>query len=102
MASDVTVLVVEDDDAIQRQVRQTLRTRYRVLTATCWTQADEIRARTDVDVMVVDVGLTSSDRTGLDAMCADSEGVPVVLVARSDRSTETGTSGEADPPLLAF
>jgi DNA-binding NtrC family response regulator len=102
MASHVTVLVVEDDEAIQRQLQQTLRTRYRVLTASCWTQAHEIRARADVDVVVVDVGLTSRDRTGLDALCADSGGVPVVLVARSNRATETGALGESDPPLLAF
>src|SRR5882672_4658575 len=102
MASHVTVLVVEDDEAIQRQLQQTLRTRYRVLTASCWTQAHEIRARADVDVVVVDVGLTSRDRTDLDALCADSGGVPVVLVARSNRAPETGASGEPDPPLLAF
>ena len=71
MTSDVTVLVVEDDEALQRQLRQTLRSQYTVLTASCWTEAHEIRARADVDVMVVDVSLTSRDSAGLDALCAD-------------------------------
>jgi DNA-binding NtrC family response regulator len=85
MHSNVTVLVVEDDEAMQRQLQQTLRTRYRVLTASCWTQAHEIRARGDIDVVVVDVNLTSRDRSGLDVLCADSAGVPFVLVASPNR-----------------
>ena len=59
MTSDVTVLVVEEDETMQRLLRQTLRPRYTVLTASSWTQAHEIRARAEVDVVVVDVNLTS-------------------------------------------
>jgi two-component system response regulator AtoC len=102
MTPDVTVLVVEDDEALQRQLRQTLRSRYTVLTASCWTEAHEIRARADVDVMVVDVSLTSRDRAGLDALCADKRDLPYVLVATPSRTTETGAGMEASPPLLAF
>src|SRR5262245_48567474 len=54
MAQSVTVLVVEPDQALQRQLQHALRARYTVLTASCWTQAREIRARSDVDVVVAD------------------------------------------------
>ena len=39
MARDVTVLVVEDDEAMQRVLQQTLRPRYTVLTASSLAEA---------------------------------------------------------------
>ena len=89
MPSVATVLVVEDDEAMQRQLQQTLRPQYTVLTASCWTQARKIRARADVDVVVADVNLTSRDGTGMEALCADREDVPFVFV-------------DSRRPLLAF
>ena len=99
MPSVVTVLVVEDDEAMQRQLQQTLHPQYTVLTASCWTQAHEIRARADVDVMVVDVNLTSRDGAGLDALCADRETCPRVR-REPYRTTKAPRAGT--PPLLAF
>ena len=60
-----------------------------VLTASCWTQAHEIRARADVDVVVADVNLTSRDGTGPEALCAERADVPLVFV-------------DSRRPLLAF
>jgi DNA-binding NtrC family response regulator len=102
MASDVTVLVVEDDEVLQHRLQQTLRPRYTVLTATCWTEAREIRARTAVDVVVADVNLTSHNGTGLDLMCADKGDTPVVLVATPTRVRQPGARVDSRPPLVAF
>jgi DNA-binding NtrC family response regulator len=102
MTSGVTVLVVEDDEAIQRQLQQTLRARYTVLTASCWTQAHEIRARADVDVVVADVNLTTSDGTGLEVWRAETGDMPIVLVATRNRSPETTAAAGTRRPLLAF
>ncbi len=85
----VTVLVVEDDETMQHQLQQTLRPQYTVLTASCWTQALEIRARADVDAVVADVNLTSRDGTGSEALCDERGDVPCVFV-------------DARRPLLAF
>ena len=102
MPSVVTVLVVEDDEAMQRQLQQTLQPQYTVLTASCWTQAHEIRARADVDVVVADVNLTSRDGTGLEALCADRGDVPFVFVASPNRANEQGGVPDSSRPLLAF
>jgi CheY-like chemotaxis protein len=102
MASDVTVLVVEDDEALQHRLQQTLRARYTVLTASCWREAHEIRARAAVDVVVADMNLTSGDGTGLGALCAEKGDTPFVLLATPGRLSETSSTEEARPPLLAF
>src|SRR5262245_1390103 len=100
MASDATVLVV-GDEALQRLLCQVLRARYTVLTATCWTQAREIRSRVDVDIVVADVPSTSGDRTGLNALCTEAGGAPCVLLVSPDHN---GSGGRRDArrPLLAF
>jgi DNA-binding NtrC family response regulator len=98
----MTVLVVEQDKTQQRRLEHALRTRYTVLTASCWTQALEIRARTDIDVVVADVSLTSGDRTGLDALWGETHQMPLVLLANSNRDPEPARDGDARPPLLAF
>ena len=102
MTSSMTVLVVEQDKRQQRRLQLALRTRYTVLTASCWTQALEIRARTDIDVVVADVNLTSDNRRGLDALWDEADEMPLVLVANSNREPEPAHGGEARPPLLAF
>jgi DNA-binding NtrC family response regulator len=81
MPRDATVLVVEDDETVQRLLQQTLRPRYTVLTASGWTQAHEIRSRAEVDVVVVDVNhLAAADRSGLDALCVEADKTPLVLL----------------------
>jgi len=100
MASDATVLVV-GDEALQRLLSQTLRARYTILTATCWTQALEIRSRADVDIVVADVTSTLRDRTGLNAVCAAAGSVPCVLLASPDHDGSDGRR-DARRPLLAF
>src|SRR5215510_10516218 len=102
MSSSMTVLVVEHDKTQQRRLQHALRTRYTVLTASCWTQALEIRSRTDIDVVVADVNLTSDDRTGLDALWDEADRVPLVLVANSNRRSEPRRGVDTRPPLLAF
>ena len=102
MPSPATVLVVENDEAMQRQLQQALRPRYTVLTASCWTQAHEIRARTDVDAVVADVNLTSRDGTGPEVLCAERGDVPFVFVASPQRSVEAGAAPEPRRALLAF
>src|SRR5213596_287878 len=86
MTRDATVLVVEEDETMQRLLQQTLRPRYTVLTASCWTQAHEIRSRAEVDVVVVDMNnLTAADGSGLDALCLEADKTPLVLLASSNR-----------------
>ena len=58
MPAGATVLVIESDESTQRLLQQTLRSRYTVLMASCWSQACEIRGRAAVDAMVVNVNLT--------------------------------------------
>ncbi len=99
MPSDVTLLVVVDDEATERQVRQTLPPRYKVLTASSWTQAHEIRARADIDVVVADLNLMCDDGEGLEKLCTGRADVAVVFVANPNRST---TAAEARAPLRAF
>jgi len=98
----MTVLVVEQDQIQQRRLAHALRTRYTVLTASCWTQALEIHARTDIDVVVADVSLTSGDRTGLDALLGQTHQMPLVLLANSNRDLEPVRDGEGRSPLMAF
>ncbi len=102
MPSDVTVLVIEDDEALQHRLQQTLRPRYTVLTATCWTEARKIHARTAVDVVVADANLTSRNGTDLDLLCADKGETPVVLVATPARAGQPDARSDARPPLVAF
>ena len=88
MPSGSTVLVIESDESTQRLLQQTLRSRYTVLMASCWSQACEIRERAAVDAMVVNVNLTAGEQPGLDALCAEAGKTPCVLVVGSpDRST---------------
>jgi len=102
MAREVTVLVVEEDETMQRVLQQTLRPRYTVLTASCWNQAHDIRSRAEVDVVVVDVNnLTSSDRPGVDELCLEADRTPLVLLATSQR--EPGGNGRGHTgPLMTF
>ena len=102
MTSSMTVLVIEQNKSQQRRLQHALRTRYTVLTASCWTQALEIRSRTDIDVVVADVNLTSDDRPGLDALWDEADEMALVLVANSNREPEPSRDGDARPPLLAF
>jgi len=106
MARGVTVLVVEPDKSLQRLLQQTLRTRYTVLTASCWTQAREIRARSDIeiDVMVADVNVASQDTSGLDLLCAEAGKLPFVLLASPHYNGETVPTSHAPEPasLLTF
>ena len=83
MAAGATVLLIESDESTRRLLQHTLRSRYTVLTASCWAQAREIRGRAAVDAVVVNVNLTSGDQTVLDALCAEAGNTPFVLVAGS-------------------
>jgi DNA-binding NtrC family response regulator len=99
MATDATVLVV-GDEALQRLLLQALRARYTILTATCWTQAREIRSRADVAIVVADVTSTLGDHSGLNALCAEAGSVPCVLLASAEHD---GSNGQRDPRrLLTF
>jgi two-component system, NtrC family, response regulator HydG len=98
----MTVLVVEQDQTQQRLLHQALRSRYTVLTASCWTQALEIRSRTDVDVVVADVNLSSGDSTGLNTLWDEAARLPLVLVASSSPEAKAAAGAGPRPPLLAF
>lgn len=90
MPAGSTVLVIDSDESTQRLLQHALRSRYTVLTASCWSQACEIWGRAAVDAMVVNVDLTSGEQPGLDALCAEAGETPFVLVAGSpDESTFT-------------
>jgi two-component system, NtrC family, response regulator HydG len=102
MASGATVLVIEHDEPLQRLLRQTLRTRYTVLTASCWAQALEISAQADVDVVVADVTLTAREGTALNSLCAEAGKVPFVLLASANWDPEAAHASDVRPPLLAF
>jgi two-component system, NtrC family, response regulator HydG len=101
MAPGVTVLVVEADTSLQRVLQQTLRPRYTVLTASCWTQAREIRARSDVDVVVADVNV-APDSSGLDSLCVEAGKLPFVLLASANGQSDSAPNGEGPAPLLTF
>ncbi len=102
MAAGATVLVLEGDESTQRLLQQTLRPRYTVLTASCWAQAHEIRARAAVDAMVVDVKLTSEDPKGLDALCAEAGETPFILVAGSPHDSRFAHARGRRPALFTI
>jgi two-component system response regulator HydG len=102
MPADSTVLVIESDETTQRLLQHTLRSRYTVLTASCWSQAREIRGRAVVDAMVVNVNLTSEDHTGLDALCAEAGKTPCVLVVGSPDPSPLAHSRGRRPSLFAI
>jgi DNA-binding NtrC family response regulator len=83
MPAASTVLVIDRDESTQRLLQHTLRPRYTVLTASCWSQACEIRGRAPVDAMVVNVDLASGEQPGLDTLCAEAGKTPFVLMAGS-------------------
>jgi DNA-binding NtrC family response regulator len=101
MATGVTVLVVEADKSLQRVLQQTLRPRYTVLTASCWTQAREIRARSDVDVVVADLNV-APDSSGLDSLCVEAGKLPFVLLASANGQSDSAPNREGPAPLLTF
>ncbi len=102
MSAVATVLVVEGDESTQRLLQQTLRSRYTVLTASCWAQAHEIRARAAVDAIVVDVTLGAGDQKGLDALCAEAGNTPFVLVAGSPDESPFAHTRERSPSLFTI
>ena len=99
MPAGSTVLVIDRDESTQRLLQHTLRSRYTVLTASCWSQACEIRGRSAVDAMVVNVDLTSREQPGLDALCAEAGETPFVLVTGSPDGP-TCTDPAAELPSL--
>ncbi len=101
MTPAVTLLVVEHNETLRRVLQQMLGPRYTVLMASCWTEADQLRRRADVDAFVVDVvDLTPSDATGLSALCGSN--MPVVLVARTPPRRDPVQAGQGQPPLSAL
>jgi DNA-binding NtrC family response regulator len=102
MPAGSTVLVIESDESTQRLLQQTLRRRYTVLMASCWSQACEIRGRAEVDAMVVNVNLTSGAQPGLDALCAEAGKTPCVLVVGSPDQSAFAHPGEGRPSLFAM
>ena len=102
MPAGSTVLVIESDETTQRLLQQTLRSRYTVLTASCWSQAREIRGRAPVDAMVVNMNLTSEDQTGLDALCVEAGKTPCVLVVGSPDSSALAHARGRRPSLFAI
>jgi two-component system response regulator HydG len=101
MATGTTVLVIENDESTLRVLQDTLRPRYRVLTASCWAQAHEIRTRSAVDAVVVGVTVGSDGQSGLDDLCAEAACTPLVCVAAGPREARH-RSGEARSSLVAF
>jgi DNA-binding NtrC family response regulator len=98
----MTVLVIEPDQTQQRLLQQALRARYTVVTASGWTQAREIRERTEVDVVLADVNLTPDDSTALRTICVEAATLPLVLVAGSTVEAEPTHGARPRAPLLAF
>ena len=102
MSAVATVLVVEGDESTQRLLQQTLRARYRVLTASCWAQAHEIRASAAVDAIVVDAALSAGDQNSLDGLCAEAGKTPFVLVAGSPGESPFTRTREQRPSLFTI
>ena len=102
MPAGSTVLVIDSDESTQRLLQHTLRSRYTVLTASCWSQACEIRGRAAVDAMVVNVDLTPGEQPGLDALCAEAGETPFVLMAGSPDGPTVTHPGSAPPSLFTI
>jgi DNA-binding NtrC family response regulator len=102
MPAGSTVLVIESDEPTQRLLQQTLRARYTVLTASCWSQAREIRGRAEVDAMVVNMNLTAEGQSGLDAVCAEAGRTPCVLVVGRPDESPAAHARVPRPSLFAI
>ena len=98
----MTVLLIGDNEPAQQLLHHALRARYTVVTASCWAQAHQIRQRSTVDAILVDVKLASSDGAGLGALCADAERTPLLLVANPRTETDRPPPDGQDAPLLAL
>ena len=102
MPAGSTILVIESDESTQRLLQQTLRARYTVLMASCWSQAREIRGRAAVDALVVNMNLTAEGQPGLDALCAEAGKTPFVLVVGRRDESSVAPSGDRRPSLFAI
>jgi DNA-binding NtrC family response regulator len=102
MAAGVTVLLIEDNEPTHQLLHHTLRARYTVLTASCLAQAHQIRQRSTVDAIVIDVNLVSSDGAGLKALCADAGRTPLLFVANIDAEPDRPLPDCLDALLLAL
>jgi two-component system KDP operon response regulator KdpE len=80
------ILIVDDEPAIRRLLRTTLRVHeYEVLEAAFAAEALELVAAKKIDVVILDLGLPDADGNDVIRRVRESSGVPIiVLSARND------------------
>src|SRR5262249_20888499 len=66
------------------------------------TQAREIRARSDVDVVVAGMNAASRDADDLDQLCVEARTLPFVLLAGAHQDQEATPPRDAPAALLTF
>ena len=89
-----TVLVVDDDEGVRTVLRRALEEyKYRVLTASSGQEALDILARTDVEVMLLDIRMPGL--SGLDVLRQAQANHPATGVVIVTAAAETQTAVEA-------
>ncbi len=100
MGSSASVLVVEDDDVMQRLLLENLTARYTVYVTASWPQALEVVACHDITIVVADARLASTDHAGLDDVRGRVPDVPMLFVSHTmDTASERNTE-QACAPLF--
>src|SRR5438876_9576667 len=100
MGPSASLLIVEDDDTMQRILLENLTPRYTVYVTTSWPQALDVVASRDIKLVVADARLASTDHAGLDDLRGRVEDVPVLFVAHPTDTASERESGHACAPLF--
>jgi two-component system KDP operon response regulator KdpE len=88
-ASGISVLIIEDDPAIRRFLRNTLRVQgYEISEATTAEEARASLERADPELVILDLGLPDADGMSLISQIRKSSQVPIIVL--SSRSDEAG------------
>jgi len=88
-SGNVRVLIIEDDPAIQRFLRNTLRVQdYEVCEAVTGNEGVELVRRVKPEIVILDLGLPDMD--GMDVIARIRADSPVPILVLSSRGDETG------------
>ena len=88
-SGNVRILIIEDDPAIQRFLRNTLRVQdYEVCEAVTGNEGVELVRRVKPEIVILDLGLPDMD--GMDVIARIRADSPVPILVLSSRGDETG------------
>src|SRR6266849_10600929 len=100
MGSGASVLVVFNDDTMQRLLLENLTPRYTVYVSATWPQALEVVAGHEVQIVVADARLAFTASEGLEDLRGRIENVPVLFVTQPADTSLERDAGHVRRPLF--